>query len=247
MTVRASKQGSGASKYWIGNSKYWVRVLGMLSLLGQVFACAPQSEDEVSAALEVAIEFHARTPLGEPLSAVLLELSGAAKGKFESDEQGRSEVRVQAGEGDITLQASCPEGYVGEPMKRRLPRALLAQIGKTDSAWVLDLVCQLEQPEMTLSVLSEDCGELRLELEGQKLGSTREGAFQEILPRPQGETAELRLMPEDASCQLADDSFLLSLGSAEHEFFVHALGKKKRRVLRRRSREAPVKKRPYRL
>lgn len=229
-----------------------VRWLGTLSLVVLFTACEEPQVAPTSP--EVEIEFRARTVMGEPLAQVALSVHGAFESDYLSDNDGRVSVLLGKASGDVTLQASCPPGYIGESVEREISSTLLTQIAGTENAWIVDLVCQPESPQIPLLVFSEGCGELSLEFDGHSLGKTSHGAFQEIVARPQGVTAELRLKPESSNCVLEKSYFQLALSDSTQELFVHARGKKKANPRKSASprtsaptRRQPGARRPYRL
>ncbi len=169
-----------------------------------------------------------------------------------SDNEG--EVFVQraiaprlSGRGAIALdiEAECPPGYSGEPLKRHLSASLL----RSAKRWSFNLICESVYVQLGIAVLSEGCGEVSLKLDGAPLGSTSHGVFHGLQSISRKQSAVLVATPLDEKCLLRDATRVVELNQGPGSLLARFTGEYPVTKRKKRARQLKKKKsrRPYRL
>lgn len=220
-----------------------LRLAGVVILVGCAGEAPPQHESTAK------LQFRARTVVGEPLGGVVVRTQGALRPEWLTDESGSVVIEGRIGEEDLEIDAACPDEFVGQAVQRKISAPVLVSMLDKQGQWSLELVCQSQNPQLPLAVLSEGCGDVKMSLGDVPLGATNGGAFHALIDLPLRSTFEINVESLEEGCEVTQPSRLVTLNSPSPSVFLRVASRPKQMARIRRSilSREKVHKRPYRL
>lgn len=158
-----------------------------------------------------------------------------------TDESGRAPFLPLSLDGPLTVTAECPSGYAGGRLAREIPKA----VASSSEVWTFHLVCRPEFADVSLSIETEGCGEMRIWMDGTPFGTTSGGTLKLSRRIHAAEVVEVKAEPLRGACEFESVRHV-SLSPEASTSAILFKGKRPRSSSRgRKTTSLPV--RPYRL
>lgn len=218
---------------------FWGARIALLGCFLGALGCANQpSELPRPSRLVLLVE----TPLGRPVPAATFQVNGS---RLTTDAEGRAEAVVSAQ--GASLFARCPAGFGGASWERQLSPNLF----KAAHLFEFRLVCSPHEKNLAVAVLSEQCQEIEVLLDGELLGSSENGLLHRLVRAPSQKSVELTARSLQDGCRLRQPRRVVYLDALAAAVWVRFQGAKTGRtsvVAKKRAAPSPADRPlPYRL
>lgn len=170
-----------------------VSVLGSAILIVLLGACSTQGPAPEAARRDVMVK--ALTPLGDGVSGVAVRIANQV---VITDASGHAVFPGVRSRAALQIDADCPRGYSGEPLRRVVPQGLAS----SSDQWSFEIRCEPEFIEVSLAVTVSDCEPAIVSVDGIDLGSTKDGIFHAVQRHDVAGTLGIRVRGKSHHCGL---------------------------------------------